>query len=106
MADRQRGLWIVMWTERWTSTGKQGITTACPVDSRRILRLPAQTPCATPAQALETHSPPKADTESGGDPETVGEPGDQIPRRASRPVVAGQRPPAPQPAVGQPPRLA
>jgi len=21
MADRQRGLWIVMWTERWTSTG-------------------------------------------------------------------------------------
>jgi hypothetical protein len=43
----RRRLWTGMWIGQWTSAGKQGITASCPVDSQRIFRLPAQSPCAS-----------------------------------------------------------
>src|SRR5215469_6261004 len=83
-------LWIAMWMSKWTGAGKQGITPSCPVDSQRILRLSAQSPCAS--QRPGSRNSLTTERGSGGDPGTVGirETGN---RAVAGPVVAGQQGP-------------
>jgi hypothetical protein len=85
-------LWIAMWMRRWTGAGKQGITPQCPVDSQRILRLLAQSPCASRRPGSRNSPPPNADP--GETPEAAGsrETGSPAGVRAGGGRAAGRTP--------------